>query len=125
MCVCLDEDIEYHIFTCNADGTLAFGEACDSGCDECEVSAQDSPNGECFVNENSVHIVTCSEDLDATVLVYSNPNLDCNSDLSGEEAFVSHMHESGQCTVDDHVHSDDMDGTVCTYAYNDHVQSSK
>ena len=98
--------MEYNIFTCNDDGTVTFGELCDSNCGECELAMEDEPNMLCFVNENTVHVVSCSEDFggDVLVMVYGdNGDLDCTSDLSGE-TYDEHLQASGVCLVDEHDH---------------------
>ena len=102
----MSDELDYHIFICHPDGRVSFGESCDAGCDECDVASQNTVDGACFVHENTVHVVSCDENLDATVLVYANHDLNCQSDLSDEDAFATHLHESGECTVNQHDHNE-------------------
>ena len=95
------DEVEYNVFTCNDDGTVTFGELCDETCGDCELGMENQPDGLCFVNEETVHVVDCAGD--ATVRVYMDGDLDCESDLTDED-FEAHVHVSGECVVDIHDH---------------------
>merc|ERR1711966_465313 len=68
-------------FDCNIDGTVTVLEHCqDSTCSECEIMNASLAQNECYMVDDTVHLVTC-EGSNATVKVYEGNHLTCDSDL--------------------------------------------